>query len=68
MDRDGTRFRGHRAIAKSLVAGRGWTRLAGIAVSVPPFSWAAAAAYPVVSRYRHRLPGGTPACRRRDDF
>jgi len=31
---------------------------------IPPWSWAASATYALVARYRHRLPGGTPACRR----
>ena len=66
VDRDGRRFSGHRAIAKSLMACEGWKRAAGIALSVPPVSWVAAAAYPVISRNRQRLPGGTPACRRAD--
>ncbi|MGH9170291.1 MAG: hypothetical protein ACRD0Z_05400, partial [Acidimicrobiales bacterium] len=35
----------------------------GRALSVPPLRWLAAAVYPVVARVRHRLPGGTPACR-----
>ena len=31
--------------------------------TVPPWSWAAAAGYSLVARFRYRLPGGTPACR-----
>jgi predicted DCC family thiol-disulfide oxidoreductase YuxK len=31
--------------------------------TVPPWSWAASAGYRLVAGYRHRLPGGTPACR-----
>jgi predicted DCC family thiol-disulfide oxidoreductase YuxK len=31
--------------------------------TVPPWSWLAAAAYALIARNRHRLPGGTPACR-----
>jgi len=30
---------------------------------VPPFCWLAKAAYALVARYRHKLPGGTPACK-----
>jgi predicted DCC family thiol-disulfide oxidoreductase YuxK len=37
-------------------------RLLGWLGSVAPFSWAAAVGYALVARYRHRLPGGTPAC------
>ena len=38
-------------------------RLLGWLGTVPPWSWAAAAGYRLVARYRYRLPGGTPACR-----
>ena len=37
-------------------------RFAGQLIATPPFSWAAALGYRFVSRYRHLLPGGTPAC------
>lgn len=66
VDAEGRKFGGHRAIARSLMASGGWRRAAGMVLSVPPFSWGAAAAYPVISRHRHRLPGGTPACRMPD--
>lgn len=58
-------YGGHRAVAVMLqhqpIA---WMRALGWLSIVPPFSWAAAAAYALVARYRYRLPGGTPACRR----
>jgi len=38
-------------------------RVLGWLATVPPWSWAAAAGYRLVARYRYRLPGGTPACR-----
>lgn len=63
VDDRGQLYKGHRAIAKSLLPCRGWKRVAGALLSVPPLSWCAAAVYPVVVRYRHRLPGGTPVCR-----
>lgn len=63
IDDRGEKFRGHAAIAESLSAGSGWSALAGRALRVPPVSWLAAAAYPLIARWRHRLPGGTPACR-----
>lgn len=63
VDETGRLFRGHRAIAKSLRACRGWKRTGGTLLDVPPLSWLAAVFYPVVVRYRYRLPGGTPACR-----
>lgn len=37
-------------------------RLIGWLGSIPPLSWTAAAGYGLIARYRHRLPGGTPAC------
>jgi predicted DCC family thiol-disulfide oxidoreductase YuxK len=58
----GAASRGHLAIAKALAAGTGFWRLVGLAISVPPGSWLAAALYPVVVRYRHRLPGATASC------
>ncbi len=59
----GTRVRGHRAVGETLVAvGGGW-RVLGRLCLVPPTSWVAAGVYGVTARFRHRLPGGTPACR-----
>jgi predicted DCC family thiol-disulfide oxidoreductase YuxK len=63
VDEHGRRFRGDRAIAKSLLACTGGRRIVGSLMSAPPLSWASAAVYPLVVRYRHRLPGATPACR-----
>lgn len=37
-------------------------RFAGWMLATPPFSWAAAVGYSLIARYRHLLPGGTPAC------
>jgi predicted DCC family thiol-disulfide oxidoreductase YuxK len=60
---DGRRHRGHAAVAALFRRQRsaGWRFLGNLLVT-PPFSWAAAAAYAVIARFRHRLPGGTPAC------
>jgi predicted DCC family thiol-disulfide oxidoreductase YuxK len=63
VDEQGRRFRGHRAIAKSLRCCHGWKSILGRLLEVPPLSWLSAALYPVVVRYRYRLPGGSPACR-----
>jgi predicted DCC family thiol-disulfide oxidoreductase YuxK len=59
----GERFRGHAAAAALFRGQRsfGW-RFLGHLLVTPPFSWAAAVTYAFVSRFRHRLPGGTPAC------
>jgi len=61
---DGDRVEGgSRAVARALEAtGGGWT-VVGRILLVPPASWVAPLGYRVVARYRHRLPGGTPACR-----
>jgi predicted DCC family thiol-disulfide oxidoreductase YuxK len=37
-------------------------RFAGHLLATPPFSIAAALGYNVIAKYRHKLPGGTPAC------
>jgi len=63
IDADGRRSRAHVATARALLAGSGWSAVLGHALLAPPFRWLAAAGYPLVSRWRHRLPGGTPACR-----
>ena len=38
-------------------------RFAGHLLATPPFSWLAAIGYRMIAANRHRLPGGTPACR-----
>jgi predicted DCC family thiol-disulfide oxidoreductase YuxK len=63
IDGEGGRSRGHLAIARALQAGQGWRAVAGRILLVPPFRWLGAWAYPLIARWRHRLPGGTPACR-----
>jgi predicted DCC family thiol-disulfide oxidoreductase YuxK len=37
-------------------------RFAGNLLATPPFSIVAALGYNLIARYRHVLPGGTPAC------
>ncbi len=57
------RLGGHLAFSALLRAQRGpWWRFAGWLIATPPFSWAARLGYALVARYRHLLPGGTPAC------
>lgn len=57
------RSRGHLAIAHALRAAHGWPSAVGGLMLVPPLRWLAAGVYPLIARWRHRLPGGTPACR-----
>ncbi len=54
---------GHLAIGESLRAAGGLWGVAGRIMLVPPFRWLARPVYALVSRNRHRMPGGTPACR-----
>jgi predicted DCC family thiol-disulfide oxidoreductase YuxK len=54
---------GAPAIAAALRARGGWTRPIGWTLGLPGVRRVAAAVYPVVAANRHRLPGGTAACR-----
>lgn len=57
------RLRGHAALAALLRIQRPFgLRFFGHLLVTPPFSWAAVVGYAFVARFRHRLPGGTPAC------
>ena len=61
---DGARVEGgSRAVGHALLAARGPWAVAGRLLLVPPVSWVAPPGYRLVARYRHRLPGGTPACK-----
>ncbi|QCB95501.1 DUF393 domain-containing protein [Cellulomonas shaoxiangyii] len=48
-----------RATGRGAAAWRG----AGAVLGAPPVRWLAAGVYRVVARHRHRMPGGTVACR-----
>ena len=59
----GTVYSGHKAFAKILrLQNQWWFKLIGGLMVTPPFSWGAAVGYYFVAKYRHKLPGGTPAC------
>ena len=59
----GETFGGHLAFAQMLWAQRNLALKAiGWLMTVPPFCWLASVGYALVARFRHRLPGGTPAC------
>jgi predicted DCC family thiol-disulfide oxidoreductase YuxK len=60
-DADGRTYRGHRAIAKSLVAAG--HPVVGRFLLMPPGTWLGRPAYWLVARYRYKLPGATDACR-----
>ncbi len=63
VDAGGELSSGHRAVARALRAARGRRRMAGTLLLAPPFNLLGAIGYQVVARHRHRLPGGSPACR-----
>lgn len=56
-------FAGHLAFSALLRSQptMGW-RFLGHLIATEPFSSLSALAYRFIARYRHRLPGGTPAC------
>jgi predicted DCC family thiol-disulfide oxidoreductase YuxK len=57
-------FGGHAAFAKLLrIQPNPVAKLLGSLMIAPPISWIAAAGYILVTKYRHKLPGGTPACK-----
>jgi predicted DCC family thiol-disulfide oxidoreductase YuxK len=61
---DGTAYSGHEAFAQILIAQRNFLiRAIGHVLMVPPISWIARPGYSLVARFRHKLPGGTPACK-----
>jgi len=56
-------YAGHLAFSALLRAQpRLGLRFAGWVLAVPPWSWLASVGYRFIARYRHLLPGGTPAC------
>lgn len=60
---DGQVYGGHKAFAKILrIQKQWWFKLLGAILVIPPFSWGARLGYYFVAKYRHKLPGGTPAC------
>lgn len=60
---DGVVRSGHEAIAAMLGSGGPISRLAGHFLILPGISWIARKVYALVAINRHRLPGGTPACK-----
>ena len=60
----GTNYSGHKAVAKLLrVQPNLFLRGLGALAVVPPFTWGGAVIYWLTAKYRHKLPGGTPACK-----
>ncbi|MEI8105242.1 MAG: DCC1-like thiol-disulfide oxidoreductase family protein [Actinomycetes bacterium] len=63
IDAAGRPYGGHLAVAHALVRTAGWTSTVGRLLLLPPVRLLAAPGYRGVVRFRHRLPGGTPACK-----
>lgn len=60
---DGVVLSGHEAIAATFGSAGALWRSLGRFLLLPGVSWAAAKVYALVAANRHRLPGGTPACK-----
>jgi predicted DCC family thiol-disulfide oxidoreductase YuxK len=45
-----------------------WLRALGWLASTPPTSWVASLLYKVIAANRHRLPGGSRACKLEDNY
>ena len=57
-------YAGHLALSAMLRAQPSVAlRFVGHVIAAPPFSWIASLGYSLIAANRHRLPGGTPACR-----
>jgi predicted DCC family thiol-disulfide oxidoreductase YuxK len=63
IDEAGRGSCGHLAIAQAMKIGHGWSAGLGRLLLVPPFRWIGLALYPLIARWRHRLPGGMTTCR-----
>ena len=60
----GKNYSGHLAVAKLLrIQPNILLRALGVFAIIPPFTWLGMGIYWLTAKYRHKLPGGTPACR-----
>jgi predicted DCC family thiol-disulfide oxidoreductase YuxK len=61
---DGHAYGGHEAFAAVLRLQKNWFMSAlAFLIVVPPVCWLSRIAYRLVAKFRHKLPGGTPACK-----
>lgn len=61
---DGQVFAGHEAFAMLLRLQKNlFLKVVGKLLVIPPFSLLARFGYFLTAKYRHKLPGGTPACK-----
>ncbi len=63
VDRQGQVRSGHLAIASALRYRGGAWGMVGRGIALPGLNQLSAVVYRLIARNRHRLPGGTPACR-----
>ena len=60
---DGRRYGGHECFCMLLrIQRKPLLTLIGWLFMTPALAWASRIGYSLVARFRHRLPGGTPAC------
>ena len=60
---DGTVLAAERAVIAGLRHAGRWWGLLGRLMAVPGIRHVAGLVYRLVAKYRHRMPGGTPACK-----
>lgn len=61
---EGKNYSGHEAFAMLFqIQQNVLLKFFGKLLLVPPFVWLAKPGYSLVAKYRHKLPGGTPACK-----
>jgi len=53
----------HLAVSQIMRSGNRLWKLLGIIIDLPVFKLVAALSYILIAKYRHKLPGGTPACK-----
>lgn len=60
----GQNYAGHKGVAKLLRLQPNWLlKIIGVLAIIPPISLISAGLYFLTAKYRHKLPGGTPACK-----
>jgi predicted DCC family thiol-disulfide oxidoreductase YuxK len=60
----GEKYSGHEAFAQLLILQkRPLLTFVGYLLLVPPVCWLSRLGYRLTARFRHLLPGGTPACK-----
>ncbi len=62
VDGNGRTWRGNLAAARLLQQIGGRWAVPGHLMALPPLRWVGRGVYPVLARYRHRLPGSSAEC------